>query len=118
MPGRRQLRRREIHECGRAPKDGTVLGSLAQTLAFDSALAPGSKAGGKIDLARFCYIGRVVTNIDTGVALPVFFKRGMSEVIGPLAAYRAEETVGAVLRHSGRRRCVRPIRQWCIFARV
>ena len=54
-----------------APKDGTVLGSLAQTLALDSALAQGSKAGGKIDVARFSYIGRVVTNIDTGVALPV-----------------------------------------------
>ena len=57
-----------------APKDGTVLGSLAQTLALDSALAQvskdGSKAGGRIDVARFSYIGRVVTNIDTGVALP------------------------------------------------
>ena len=46
-----------------APKDGTVLGSLAQTLALDSALSRGKK----IDVSSFSYIGRVVTNIDTGV---------------------------------------------------
>ena len=46
-----------------APKDGTVLGSLAQTLALDSAVA-------KVNAANFHYIGRVTTNIDTGVALP------------------------------------------------
>ncbi len=49
-----------------APKDGTVLGSLAQTLALDSALSKTNK----IDVSKFSYIGRVVTNIDTGVALP------------------------------------------------
>jgi len=49
-----------------APRDGTILASLAQTLALDSALSKGTK----IDVARFAYIGRVVTNIDTGVALP------------------------------------------------
>lgn len=49
-----------------APKDGTVLGSLAQTLALDSALSRGKK----IDVSSFSYIGRVVTNIDTGVTLP------------------------------------------------
>jgi tripartite-type tricarboxylate transporter receptor subunit TctC len=54
-----------------APKDGTVLGSLAQTLALDSALNKSSK----IDMSRFSYIGRVVTNIDTGVALP---RRGIT----------------------------------------
>ncbi len=49
-----------------APKDGTVLGMLAQTLALDSLV----KRDAKIDVKRFHYIGRAVTNIDTGVALP------------------------------------------------
>src|SRR5262245_16134888 len=49
-----------------APKDGTVLGSLAQTLALDSL----THANAKVDVAKLPYIGRVVTNIDTGVALP------------------------------------------------
>src|SRR5437763_9995293 len=49
-----------------APKDGTVFGSLAQTLALDSL----TNANAKLDIARMPYIGRVVTNIDTGAALP------------------------------------------------
>jgi len=49
-----------------APKGGTVLGSLAQTLALDSAV--GGPA--TVSAANFHYIGRVTTNIDTGVALP------------------------------------------------
>lgn len=49
-----------------APKDGTVLGSLAQTLALDSL----TNTNAKIDVASMHYIGRVVTNIDTGAALP------------------------------------------------
>src|SRR5580698_10239746 len=49
-----------------APKDGTVLGSLAQTLALDSAV--GGPA--KVNAANFHYVGRITTNIDTGVALP------------------------------------------------
>jgi tripartite-type tricarboxylate transporter receptor subunit TctC len=48
-----------------APKDGTVLGSLAQTLALDSMTSTSTK----LDVAKMPYIGRVVTNIDTGVAL-------------------------------------------------
>src|SRR5215813_3764186 len=48
-----------------APKDGTVLGSLAQTLALDSM----TNTSAKLDVAKMPYIGRVVTNIDTGVAL-------------------------------------------------
>ena len=47
-----------------APKDGTVLGSLAQTLALDS------MTNTSLDVAKMSYIGRVVTNIDVGVALP------------------------------------------------
>ncbi len=49
-----------------APKDGTVFGSLAQTLAIDSVVNPANK----LDVTKFHYIGRVVTNIDTGAALP------------------------------------------------
>src|SRR5262249_18305720 len=49
-----------------APKDGTVFGSLAQTLALDSM----TNNTVKIDVSKFSYLGRVVTNIDTGVALP------------------------------------------------
>jgi tripartite-type tricarboxylate transporter receptor subunit TctC len=48
-----------------APKDGTVLGSLAQTLALDSLTNPNAK----LDVASMPYIGRVVSNIDTGAAL-------------------------------------------------
>jgi tripartite-type tricarboxylate transporter receptor subunit TctC len=49
-----------------APKDGTVFGSLAQTLALDSM----TNTSAKIDVAKMPYVGRVVTNIDTGAALP------------------------------------------------
>ncbi|HEY7243881.1 MAG TPA: hypothetical protein VH678_08365 [Xanthobacteraceae bacterium] len=49
-----------------APRDGTVLGSLAQTLALDSLTSTGLG----LDVARMPFIGRVVTNIDTGAALP------------------------------------------------
>jgi tripartite-type tricarboxylate transporter receptor subunit TctC len=48
-----------------APKDGTVFGSLAQTLALDSI----TNTNTKLDVAKMPYIGRVVTNIDTGAAL-------------------------------------------------
>src|SRR5690242_4694182 len=48
-----------------APKDGTVLGSLAQTLALDSM----TNTKTRIDVAKMPYIGRVVTNIDVGAAL-------------------------------------------------
>jgi tripartite-type tricarboxylate transporter receptor subunit TctC len=49
-----------------APKDGTVFGSLAQTLALDSL----TRKNAKLDVATMPYVGRVVTNIDTGAALP------------------------------------------------
>jgi tripartite-type tricarboxylate transporter receptor subunit TctC len=48
-----------------APKDGTVLGSLAQTLALDSLTVTSAN----IDVGRMPYVGRVAPNIDTGVAL-------------------------------------------------
>ncbi len=49
-----------------ARKDGTVLGILAQTIALDNVV----KRDAKLDITRFRYLGRAVTNIDTGVALP------------------------------------------------
>jgi tripartite-type tricarboxylate transporter receptor subunit TctC len=52
-----------IHDV--APRDGTVFGSLAQTLALDSM----TNANAKVDVAKMPYIGRVVTNIDTGASL-------------------------------------------------
>jgi tripartite-type tricarboxylate transporter receptor subunit TctC len=48
-----------------APKDGTVLGSLAQTLALDSM----TNTNARLDVAKMPYIGRLVSNIDTGAAL-------------------------------------------------
>ncbi len=50
-----------------AARDGTVLGSLAQTLAVDTAVGT---TGTKLDVTQFHYIGRLTRNIDTGVALP------------------------------------------------
>jgi tripartite-type tricarboxylate transporter receptor subunit TctC len=49
-----------------APKDGTVLGSLAQTLALDTL----TNASVGINIAEMPYVGRVVSNVDTGLALP------------------------------------------------
>jgi len=49
-----------------APKDGTVFGSLSQTLALDSL----SGNAAKVDVEKFAYVGRVVTNVDVGVTLP------------------------------------------------
>ena len=49
-----------------APKDGTFLGSLSQTLALDS--VTGNTA--KIDVSKFAYVGRIVSNVDVGVTLP------------------------------------------------
>src|ERR1700719_2863228 len=41
-----------------APRDGTVFGSLAQTLALDSM----TNTNAKLDVAKTPYIGRMVTN--------------------------------------------------------
>ena len=49
-----------------APHDGTVLGSLAQTLALDAAVG----SGPRLDVRQFHYIGRLTSSIDLGVALP------------------------------------------------
>src|SRR5215813_7494774 len=59
-----------------APKDGTVFGSLAQTLALDSM----TNTTIKLDVTKFSYLGRVVTNIDTGVTLPKSGIRSFEDV--------------------------------------
>jgi tripartite-type tricarboxylate transporter receptor subunit TctC len=84
MPGAGSLlAARYMHDV--APKDGTVLGSLAQTLALDSV----TNTSVKIDVGRMPYVGRVATNVDTGVALQ---KNGIKS----FADVRAKQyTVGA-----------------------
>jgi tripartite-type tricarboxylate transporter receptor subunit TctC len=59
-----------------APHDGTVLASLSQTLATDT--AAGSVTG--LDATKFHYIGRITTNIDLGVALPRSGIKSFAEV--------------------------------------
>ena len=59
-----------------AAKDGTVFGSLAQTLALDSLTNPKAKA----DVAKMPYVGRVVTNIDTGAALSKIHIKSFEDV--------------------------------------
>lgn len=52
---------------GVAPQDGTVFGSLAQTLPLDAAMSEGSK---DLDALKMPYLGRLVSNIELGVGLP------------------------------------------------
>jgi len=59
-----------------APRDGTIFGSLAQTLALDSM----TNMKPKLDVAKMPYIGRVVTNIDVGAALPKTGIRSFEDV--------------------------------------
>ena len=59
-----------------APKDGTVLGVLAQTLALDSLV----KRDTRLDVTKFHYVGRVVSNIDLGIALPKSGIRSFADV--------------------------------------
>jgi tripartite-type tricarboxylate transporter receptor subunit TctC len=68
-----------------APRDGTYMASLAQTLALDSMVNKTTK----IDPTKMPYIGRVVTNIDTGVALHRAGIKSFDDV------RRKEFTVGA-----------------------
>ncbi len=73
-----------------APRDGTVLASLAQTFPLDSAVG----GSGRTNAAEFHYLGRVTTNIDVGAALP-------STGIKSIADTRAKRyTVGASGRGS------------------
>jgi tripartite-type tricarboxylate transporter receptor subunit TctC len=59
-----------------APKDGTVLGSLSQTLALDSLI----NTSAKIDVTQLKYLGRTVTSIDVGVSLPESGIRSFEDV--------------------------------------
>jgi tripartite-type tricarboxylate transporter receptor subunit TctC len=68
-----------------APKDGTVLGVLAQTIALDNRVNRNTK----LDFTKFRYIGRAVTNIDTGAALPKSGIKSFEDV------RKKEYTVGA-----------------------
>ena len=73
-----------------APKDGTVLGTLAQTFPLDSAVG----GANKVNAADFHYIGRATSNIDVGAALA-------SSGIVSIADVRARQyTVGASGRGS------------------
>lgn len=73
-----------------APKDGTVLGSLAQTFPLNSAVG----GAGKVRAVEFHYIGRVTSSIDVAAALP-------SSGIKSIADVRAKTyTVGASGRGS------------------
>lgn len=50
-----------------APRDGTVIGVLSQTLALEAAMQ-GGKAG--LDVTELPYIGRMTTSVDLGHGLP------------------------------------------------
>ena len=64
MPGAGGLRAARIL-ASVAPKDGTVLGMLPQTLPFDTVLGYTPD----IDSGAFNWIGRMATNVDVGVTL-------------------------------------------------
>jgi tripartite-type tricarboxylate transporter receptor subunit TctC len=59
-----------------AAKDGTVLGSLAQTFPLDSAVG----GAGRVSAVNFHYIGRVTTNIDVGAALAAVGIKSIADV--------------------------------------
>jgi tripartite-type tricarboxylate transporter receptor subunit TctC len=64
MPGGGSFRAAQfLHSA--AAKDGTYLGSVSQTLALDTAMAEKRL----LDATELPYLGRLTTNIDTGVAL-------------------------------------------------
>lgn len=50
-----------------APRDGTVLGVLAQTLALDTVMQ-GDKAG--IDVSQMPYVGRMTSSVEMGHGMP------------------------------------------------
>lgn len=72
MPGAGGLRAAR-HLASVAPKDGTVLGMLAQTLPFDTALGYTPD----IDAGTFNWIGRIDKNVEVGVA---YAQSGISSI--------------------------------------
>jgi tripartite-type tricarboxylate transporter receptor subunit TctC len=65
MPGNSSLRAVD-YLYNVAPKDGTYLGSVQQSLSLTAIVDDGIK----FDLTKLPYIGRLVSNIDVAVALP------------------------------------------------
>jgi tripartite-type tricarboxylate transporter receptor subunit TctC len=65
MPGAGSLKAAQYLSAA-APRDGTVMATVTQTLALDAAAA-GIAA---IDVARLAYVGRLTSAIDVGIALP------------------------------------------------
>jgi len=72
MPGAGGLRAARIL-ASVAPKDGTALGMLAQTLPFDTALGYTSD----IDAGAFNWIGRIAMNVEVGVT---FARSGITSI--------------------------------------
>jgi tripartite-type tricarboxylate transporter receptor subunit TctC len=72
MPGAGGLRAARIL-ASVAPKDGTALGMLAQTLPFDTALGYTPD----IDAGAFNWIGRIATNVEVGVT---FARSGITSI--------------------------------------
>jgi tripartite-type tricarboxylate transporter receptor subunit TctC len=83
MPGAGGLRAAR-NLASAAPKDGTMLGMLAQTLPFDTVLGYTPD----IDAGSFNWLGRVAMNVEVGVA---FAKSGIDSIE---AARRREIPVG------------------------
>ncbi|MDB5510118.1 MAG: extra-cytoplasmic solute receptor [Hyphomicrobiales bacterium] len=52
---------------GAAPRDGTVFGSVSQTLALDAAMNEDPKT---FDVTRLNYLGRLLDNVDVGSGRP------------------------------------------------
>lgn len=52
---------------GAAPRDGTVFGSISQTLALDAAMNEDPKT---FDVTRLNYLGRLLDNVDVGSGRP------------------------------------------------
>lgn len=66
MPGAGSFRAAKyLYEA--APKDGTYLGIVSQTLALDAAM---NEDVGKFDATKIPYIGRLTDSVDVGVAAP------------------------------------------------
>jgi tripartite-type tricarboxylate transporter receptor subunit TctC len=72
MPGAGGLRAAR-HLASVAPKDGTALGMLAQSLPFDTALGYTPD----IDAGAFNWIGRIAMNVEVGVA---FARSGITSI--------------------------------------
>jgi tripartite-type tricarboxylate transporter receptor subunit TctC len=104
MPGAGSLvATRYLHNV--APKDGTVFGSVTQTLALESAMAG---PGRDFDAGNMPYIGRFTGSVDLGLGLPgMWFKtfqdaRDKEIVVGASGTAATSYLLPAALnRHGG-----------------